>query len=413
MFKAHIAKQNARTKKRGQAYRGGYTRGVLRRSDTSFHSEPTKSDLQLSKLLDSSSDDDDSTGYISSDRSIKEGKNISIQASISNTSACSVKKSHSGSITLIDDRATPSSSRADSTDWSSLVDKINSANENTMNKNYIAELLGALYDSEVRNTLSQIFLEPMLNRVRDLEVQQAKTDKKVKKLESTNKILEDKCAKLEKQLESVKDNTVQNDISLKPIEKEITNIKHKANINMRMNDQDRRNNLVIIGIQENVTETQEEVEDKVKTILQKASIKLEGSFTASRLGKQNSVEEKDREQTGFMARWMGNKAQKNRQEVQPRPRPVKICLTSQYDKHNIYRARISMKDTNNAGIFINEDLPKVQQTLLMHCRNARRQNKLISQWTEDGVVHIRTKDKDDIIVTDLQFLKNETGYREQ
>ena len=114
-----------------------------------------------------------------------------------------------------------------------------------------------------------------------------------------------------------------------------------------------------------------------------------------------------------MARWMGNKAQKNRQEVQPRPRPVKICLTSQYDKHNIYRARISMKDTNNAGIFINEDLPKVQQTLLMHCRNARRQNKLISQWTEDGVVHIRTKDKDDIIVTDLQFLKNETGYREQ
>ena len=138
-------------KKRGQACRGGHTRGVLRRSDTSFLSEPTKSDLQLSKLLDSSSDDDDSTGYISSDRSIKEGKNISIQASISNTSACSVKKSHSGSITLIDDRATPSSSRADSADWSSLVDidlttpkgqrqKRNSAKENTMNKNYIAEL---------------------------------------------------------------------------------------------------------------------------------------------------------------------------------------------------------------------------------------------------------------------------------
>ena len=71
-----------------------------------------------------------------------------------------------------------------------------------------------------------------------------------------------------------------------------------------------------------------------------------------------------------------------------------------------------MKDTDNKGIFINEDLPKIQQTLLMHCRKARRQNKIISQWTEDGVVHIRTKDKDDIIVTDLPALKKETDYKE-
>ena len=48
----------------------------------------------------------------------------------------------------------------------------------------------------------------------------------------------------------------------------------------------------------------------------------------------------------------------------------------------------------------------------MHCHKARRQNRIISQWTEDGVVHIRTKDKDDLIITDLSALKKETGYTE-
>ena len=72
-----------------------------------------------------------------------------------------------------------------------------------------------------------------------------------------------------------------------------------------------------------------------------------------------------------------------------------------------------MKDTKNAGIFINKDLPKVQQTLLIHCRKARRLNLIETQWTEDGVVHIRTKEKDDLIITDLQSLKKETGYKEE
>ena len=223
-----------------------------------------------------------------------------------------------------------------------------------------------------------------------------------------------KCNDLEEELFNAlkaKAEDMKND-SLKPIETEITHIKHKANINMRMQDQERRNNLVIIGMEENVDETQEEVDNKIKNIFQKASINLEGSFTASRLGKQNTIV-KENESPGFMSRWMSNKAQKNKQETVQRPRPVKICLTSQYDKHTIYKARITMKDTGNSGIFINEDLPKIQQTLLMHCRNARRQNKLLAQWTEDGVVHVRTKDKDDVIVTDLQFLKNETGYTEQ
>ena len=70
-----------------------------------------------------------------------------------------------------------------------------------------------------------------------------------------------------------------------------------------------------------------------------------------------------------------------------------------------------MKDTNK-GVFINEDLPKSQQTLLLHCRKARRLNKLVTSWTEDGVVHIKTADHDDLIITNLQALKTETSYEE-
>ena len=378
--------------------------------------------ISTSESSESSGEEDTYNTFNSdTESSVKSERNVSIQASLtSNTTT--------DSISIAQD--SPSSSKTDASEWSGFVDltttpkeqsppkilaKVNKSNSKT----FVAELQDALHDKEVRKIYSEVLLEPILSRLRDLEIQQGKLEKKVHKLDSKNKVLEEnnkalekKLAKLEKHMETAKNNKPDNIDSLKPIEKEITNMKHKANINMRMNDQDRRNNLVIIGIKENVNETQEEVDDKIKEILQKASIKLEGSFTASRLGKQNIVE-KEVESPGLISRWMGNKAQKNKQDVVPRPRPVKISLTNQYDKHIIYKARITMKDTNNTGIFINEDLPKIQQTLLMHCRNARRQNKLISQWTEDGVVHIRTKDKDDVIVTDLQFPKNETCYKEQ
>jgi hypothetical protein len=129
---------------------------------------------------------------------------------------------------------------------------------------------------------------------------------------------------------------------------------------------------------------------KVNEILKKADIKIEDKFEATRLGKTN-------------AETSGNEA---------RLRPVKVCLRNHWDKRVIYRARTSMMATKNVGIFINEDLPKIQQTLLMHCRKARRGNKLTTCWTEDGVVHIKTKDKDDIVITDLGQLKKETGYTE-
>ena len=74
-----------------------------------------------------------------------------------------------------------------------------------------------------------------------------------------------------------------------------------------MQDQDRRNNLVIVGIKESKNETTDEIDKKVNEILQNADIKLEGSFVASRLGKPI-----DEESPGFIARLKSGNKQKNK-----------------------------------------------------------------------------------------------------
>jgi len=63
-----------------------------------------------------------------------------------------------------------------------------------------------------------------------------------------------------------------------------------------------------------------------------------------------------------------------------------------------------MKTSGNTGIFINEDLPKIQQTLLMHCRKARRINLLETCWTEEGIVHIKTTNKEDEVIPNTEKL---------
>ena len=163
-------------------------------------------------------------------------------------------------------------------------------------------------------------------------------------------------------------------------------------MHQRMTDQERRNNLVFHGIHESKDENKNDLTDKVKSILDKAELKIEGSFEVTRLGKIITQD---------------NETSTNR------PRPVKIILSNYWDKRIIYNARTTMKSKGNAGIFINEDLPKIQQTLLMHCREARRQNKIDTCWTDEGVVHVRTADKDDLIMTNVLQLKKDTGYKEK
>jgi hypothetical protein len=256
--------------------------------------------------------------------------------------------------------------------------------------NFTKDLLVALHDKDIRQALSQILLEPILDRVRELEINNDKHEKKIKILVQQNKSLEEKYTNLETEVKTLKEQKKNNSKSLvAPLQNEITNLKHKTNINQRMTDQDRRNNVVIHGIKESKDESAEELTTKVNTILNKADLKIEGTFEVVRLGKVTAL------------------------NSEQRIRPVKVSLSNHWDKRIIYKARTTMKAKENFGIFINEDIPKLQQTLLMHCRQARRQKKLVSCWTEEGVVHVRTTDIDDIIITDLQQLKKDTGYIEK
>ena len=159
-------------------------------------------------------------------------------------------------------------------------------------------------------------------------------------------------------------------------------MKHATNIAQRMNDQERRNNVVIHGLEESTGESPKQLTSKINEVLKKAKIKIDDKFEATRLGKNNAG----------------------------KTRPVKVCLKNYWDKRTIYKARTTMKATGNKGIFINEDLPKIQQTLLMNCRKARRDNLLVTCWTDEGIVHIKTTNKDDEVIPNTEKLTEVTGY---
>jgi uncharacterized protein (UPF0335 family) len=273
--------------------------------------------------------------------------------------------------------------------------------------NFIQDFRNALMDTTVRDLLTELLLEPLnkkihilANKVSVLEKNCEKAHLTIKSLEKRNKktenkvtSLEEKCATLESEITEVtKQASSNNNAIVAPIQSEISNLKHKSNMQQRMTDQERRNNLVFHGIMESKDENKKDLNDKVKNILDKADLKIEGSFEVARLGKIIS--------------------QDNETSTQ-RPRPVKVILSNYWDKRIIYNARITMKAKGNHGIFINEDLPKIQQTLLMHCREARRQNKIDTCWTDEGVVHVRTADKDDLIMANVHQLIKDTGYKEK
>ena len=85
-------------------------------------------------------------------------------------------------------------------------------------------------------------------------------------------------------------------------------------MHQRMTDQERRNNLVFHGIHESKDENKNDLSDQVKSILDKAELKIEGSFEVTRLGKIITQD---------------NETSTNR------PRPVKIILANYWDKRII------------------------------------------------------------------------------
>ena len=247
---------------------------------------------------------------------------------------------------------------------------------------FTKELLRALHDKDVRDILAGTLCEPLIKQLQILETNQNDANTKIKELEETNQSLNERITKIEKDLKSVKDKNKVDSNDLAPLQTQITTMKHASNIAQRMNDQDRKNNVVFHGIEETKGESQKQLTAKINAILKKAEIKIDDKFEANRIGKTYAG----------------------------KIRPVKVCLKNYWDKRVIYKARTTMKTSGNTGIFINEDLPKIQQTLLMHCRKARRSNLIETCWTEEGIVHVKTTNKEDEVIPNTEKLTELTGY---
>ena len=201
-----------------------------------------------------------------------------------NYSAQSTPKSQLASTSQRTRTSTPRSSQ--NSTWSEESEDESLPTSN----NFVRDYLEALHNKDVRSALSKILLYPILDRVRELEVQQSNTEKKMSKLEKRNVKLEENMVRLEEEIKVLRDTKSDSNKKslLGPIQREITNMKHQQNINMRMTDQDRRNNLVITGVAESINEKEEETHAKIEDVLKKADIKIEGSFQAIMLGRATS-----------------------------------------------------------------------------------------------------------------------------
>ena len=279
------------------------------------------------------------------------------------------------------------SSRKSDLSWSDRTEQCEyykyTGKENDEKSDFVRALLRSLHDKDVRDMLEGTLCKPMLKKLQILENEQNDANSKIKELEEANTSLNKRITNLEKELKTVKDKKNGNTKDIvDPLQNQITTMKHATNIAQRMSDQDRRNNVVIHGIAESTGESPKKLTYKINEILKKAKIKIDDKFEATRLGKNNAG----------------------------KTRPVKVCMKNYWDKRTIYKARTTMKATGNTGIFINEDLPKIQQTLLMNCRKARRDNLLVTCWTDEGIVHIKTANKDDEVIPNTEKLTEVTGY---
>ena len=68
---------------------------------------------------------------------------------------------------------------------------------------------------------------------------------------------------------------------------------------------------------------------------------------------------------------------------------ILVTLNSIWEAKAIYRDRVQM--LKNSGIFISEDLNRDESFLFYLARKLRKQKRIASTWTEDGVVYIKER----------------------
>lgn len=72
-----------------------------------------------------------------------------------------------------------------------------------------------------------------------------------------------------------------------------------------------------------------------------------------------------------------------------RTRNIIVKFASYRTRRKVYGARIATKDSGYAGIYINEDLTKPRNKLLLKARKMAKTNILKSAWSSDGNILVR------------------------
>ena len=72
-----------------------------------------------------------------------------------------------------------------------------------------------------------------------------------------------------------------------------------------------------------------------------------------------------------------------------RPRDIIVKFVSYRTRRLVYGARTKTKDCGYTGIFINEDLTKSRNKLLLKARKVVKSKVLKSSWSSDGTVFVR------------------------
>lgn len=72
-----------------------------------------------------------------------------------------------------------------------------------------------------------------------------------------------------------------------------------------------------------------------------------------------------------------------------RPRDIIVKFSSYRTRRKVYGARTKTKDSGYRGVYINEDLTKLRNMLLMKARNMVKTKHIHSAWSSDGTILVR------------------------
>ena len=87
-----------------------------------------------------------------------------------------------------------------------------------------------------------------------------------------------------------------------------------------------------------------------------------------------------------------------------RTRDIIVKFASYRTRRKVYGARIATKDSGYAGIYINEDLTKPRNKLLLKARKMAKTNILKSAWSSDGNILVRdSSDERHRIITETDL----------